>query len=97
MKIIVILIPINLVTNWLLLLLRPFGKFVISQQKVFLFFVYSESHSCSEASPIQKTFIKEFSYMLFLFVYSSMIFLSVDFSKIKLEVLHSTFWKWSRD
>ena len=31
-------------------------------------FVYSESHSTSKPCQIQQNFIKEFSYMLFLFV-----------------------------
>ena len=34
----------------------------------FLFFVYSESRSASKPYRIQQTFIKEFSYLLFLFV-----------------------------
>ena len=78
MKIIVTIIPTDLVTNMLLSSLCPFlqtknknlvfSKLVVWEQEIFLFFVYSESRSTSKPCRIQQTFIKEFSYMLFLFV-----------------------------
>ena len=77
MKIIVTIIPIELVANSHLSSFCPFlrtksknhvfRELVIQQREIFLFFAYSESrqNSCR----IQQTFIKDFSYMLsFLFV-----------------------------
>ena len=50
---------------------KIFSKLVVRQREIFLFFVYSESLSTSKPSNskpcgIQHTFIKEFSFMLFL-------------------------------
>ena len=73
MKIIINLISTYLVTNSLISLffLRNQKKELDFQQDgdlVFLFIVYSESNSFSKACRIQLTFIKGFSYMLFLLV-----------------------------
>ena len=79
MKIIVTIIPIELVTNYLLSSFCPFlrtksknhvfRELVIQQREIFLFFVYSESRCTSNSCRIQQTFIKDFSYVLsFLFV-----------------------------
>ena len=74
MKIIVTIIPTNLITNLLLLLFCPFlqtknkNQIFSSLTKEFFSFVYIETHSTSKPLRIKKTFIKEFSHMLFLFV-----------------------------
>ena len=45
-----------------------FSKLVVWWREIFLFFIYNESRSTSKPYRIQYTFIKEFSYMLFLLV-----------------------------
>ena len=52
-----------------------------SGNKKYLFFVYSKSCSTLKLCQIQQTFIKKFSYMLFLFVYSSMLIHTKKFHK----------------
>ena len=78
MKVIVAIIPTDLVINFLLSSFCPFlqtknknllfSKLVLWWREIFLFFIYSELRSTSKPCRIQQTFIKEFSYMLFLFV-----------------------------
>ena len=78
MKLIITIVPTDLVANSLLYSFCPFlqtksknpvfSKLVVWYKQMFLFFVYSESRSASKPYRIQQTFIKEFSYMLFLFI-----------------------------
>ena len=77
MRVILILIPTNLVTNWFLSLCFPLVKSknknrFFSKLVIFQFLVYSGSRSTSKACLIQQTFAKEFCYMLFCFHYSFM-------------------------
>ena len=76
MKIIVTIIPTGVVTNLLLSSFYSFlqaknknlvfSKLLVWLREIFLFFVYINSRSTSKPCRIQWTFIKEFSYMLFL-------------------------------
>ena len=47
---------------------QVFSKLLVWYQEIFLFFVYSELRSTSKPCRILWSYIKEFSYMLFLFV-----------------------------
>ena len=88
--------PTGLVTNSLLFSYcsflhtknknQVFSKLVVWYREIFLPFVYSESHSTSKPCQLQKTFMKEFCYMLSLFVLKFL-----DFRKRKKHFARSIF------
>ena len=78
MEMILTIIPTNLDTNSLLSIFCPFidtknknqisSKLMLWLQEIVLVFVYSKSCSTPKVCQIQQTFIKGFSYVLFLLV-----------------------------